>query len=58
MTAGETSITDEFTVARPAGDRVGTGEVTFVLVDGEFEPTPHPDAFIDCIRERGDASTS
>ena len=58
VTAGETSLTDEFAVARPAGDRAATGEVSFVLVDGNFEPTPLPDAFRDCIRERGDASPS
>jgi acyl-CoA thioester hydrolase len=58
VAAGETSITDEFAISRPTGDRVATGEVTFVLVDGGFEPTPLPDAFHDCIRERGDSPTS
>lgn len=56
VTAGRTSLTDEFAVLRPDGDRVATGEVTFVLVDEGFEPTPLPDAFVDCVRERGDAT--
>lgn len=56
VTAGRTSLTDEFAVVRPDGDRVATGEVTFVLVDGSFEPTPLPDAFVDCVRERGDGT--
>ncbi|MEF8790950.1 MAG: thioesterase family protein [Haloarculaceae archaeon] len=56
VTAGETSLADEFEIARPNGDRVAGGEVAFVLVDGDFEPTPLPDAFLECIHERGDAS--
>jgi acyl-CoA thioester hydrolase len=58
VTAGETSLTDEFAVIRPDGDRVATGEVTFVLVDADFEPVPLPDAFRDRIREQGDAPSS
>lgn len=41
-TAGESSFTPEFEIRR--GDMVAaTGSATFVLVDGEFEPTPLPD---------------
>jgi len=53
---GETSITLGFDVER-AGDgrRVAEGEVTFVLVDERFEPTPVPEPVRECVRSRGDA---
>ena len=53
---GEASLTVEFTVERGEdGVRAGKGSVTFVLVDENFESTPLPDAFRECIAERGDA---
>lgn len=43
-TVGGSSFTAEFEIRR--GDAVAaSGSATFVLVDGEFEPTPLPDWF-------------
>ena len=62
VTAGETSLTVDFAVRREAGaddaggERAASGEVSFVLVDGAFEPTPLPDRVHECVRERGDAT--
>jgi len=53
---GETSLTVAFAVARAdAGEPAASGSVTFVLVDGEFAPSPLPASIRECIRERGDA---
>ncbi|WP_159903851.1 acyl-CoA thioesterase [Salinirussus salinus] len=54
VTAGETSLTVDFTVRRENGERAASGEVSFVLVDETFEPTPLPDRVHECVRERGD----
>jgi len=58
VTAGETSLTVEFTVRDEDGQRAASGEVRFVLVDGQFEPTPLPDRVRECVRERGDGTTA
>jgi acyl-CoA thioester hydrolase len=64
VAAGETSLTVDFTVRRgtgaegTGGERAASGEVSFVLVDGTFEPTPLPDRVHDCVRERGDGAGS
>lgn len=56
VTGGQTSLTAAFTVTRVENDeRAASGEVSFVLVDEAFEPTPLPDVVHDCIRERGDS---
>ena len=61
VTAGETSLTVDFAVRREnsehgkGGERAASGEVSFVLVDEAFEPTPLPDRVHECVRERGDA---
>ena len=56
VTAGETSLTVDFSVDRLADDeRAASGEVTFVLVDADFRPTPLPEAVHACVAERGDA---
>lgn len=55
-TLGETSIAVEFGVERSSdGRQAAEGEVTFVLVDERFEPTPVPESVRDCVHERGDA---
>jgi len=56
VTAGETSLTVEFAVSDETGERAASGEVSFVLVDGDFEPTPLPDRVHECVRQRGDAA--
>lgn len=59
VTAGETSLTVEFSVERLSdGERAAGGEVTFVLVDDAFQPAPLPGAVHDCVAERGDADRS
>jgi acyl-CoA thioester hydrolase len=61
VTAGETSLTVDFTVRRENGEngeRAASGEVSFVLVDETFEPTPLPDRVHDCVRERGDVEAT
>ena len=56
VAGGETSLTAEFSVTRTDdGRRAASGEVTFVLVDGDFRPAPLPDSVHACIDERGDA---
>ena len=56
VTGGETSLTAEFSVTRTAdGERAASGEVTFVLVDGDFRPATLPDSVRARIAERGDA---
>ena len=53
---GETSLTLGFDVGRLGDGRpVAEGEVTFVLVDERFEPTPVPEPMRECVRSRGDA---
>ena len=53
---GTSSLSVSFEITRPSNDeRVADGEVSFVFVDDAFEATPLPDAFLDCVRERGDA---
>ncbi len=58
VTAGETSLTVDFAVSDGTGRRAASGEVSFVLVDGGFEPTPLPDRVHECVRERGDGAAS
>jgi len=54
---GESSLTVGYDVERADdGRHVAAGEVTFVLVDGDFESTPFPGAVRDCVRSRGDAN--
>lgn len=50
---GETSLHVSFTID---GDdaRVATGEVAFVFVDRDFEPSPLPDAVHAVVERRGD----
>ena len=56
VTAGETSLTVEFGVRDENGQQAASGEVSFVLVDERFEPTPLPDRVHECVRERGDGA--
>ena len=57
--AGDTSLEVAFEVVRLAdGDLVADVEVTFVLVDAEFEPATLPEEIHDCIRDRGDAAAA
>jgi acyl-CoA thioester hydrolase len=58
VAAGETSLTVDFAVRDGTGRRAASGEVSFVLVDGTFEPTPLPDRVHECVRERGDGAGS
>ena len=52
---GEASVTVAFAVERRSnGERTASGEVTFVLVDDQWEATPLPDAFRACVGQRGD----
>lgn len=55
--AGEASLGVAFEVVRLTdGELTGDIEVTFVLVDDEFEPAALPEEIHDCIRDRGDAA--
>jgi acyl-CoA thioester hydrolase len=58
VTAGETSLTVDFAVRDENGERAASGEVSFVLVDEAFDPTPLPDRVHECVRQRGDGATS
>jgi YbgC/YbaW family acyl-CoA thioester hydrolase len=58
VTAGETSLTVEFRVQDADGQQAASGEVSFVLVDEQFEPTPLPDRVRECVRGRGDGASS
>lgn len=52
---GESSLSVEVEVRRLAdGERAGTVEVTFVLVDEAFEATALPRSVRDCVTARGD----
>lgn len=51
---GDSSFSVSFSVTRD-GDLAADGEVSFVFVDDEFEPTSLPVEMHDCIRTRGDA---
>lgn len=59
VTAGNTSLAAEFVITR-AGDeeRLAAGEVTFVLVNQDFDPVPLPEAVHECIRDRSDVDAS
>jgi len=51
--AGEASLTLSYEVVRAEdGRRAATCEVTFVLVDGAFEPAPLPEAVHATVAER------
>ncbi|MFW5919116.1 MAG: acyl-CoA thioesterase [archaeon] len=50
---GTTSITVSFSVIHD-DELAADGEVSFVFVDDEFDPTPLPDEMRDCIEARGD----
>lgn len=53
--AGETSLGVAFEIVRLTdGELAADIEVTFVLVDEEFEPAALPQAIHECIRDRGD----
>lgn len=58
ITTGETSLSVDFEVCDASGTVAATGEVTFVLVDSAFAPTPLPDSVRECIRARGDEASS
>jgi acyl-CoA thioester hydrolase len=58
VTAGETSLTVEFRVQDADGQQAASGEVSFVLVDEQFEPTPLPDRVHESVRERGDGAST
>jgi len=58
VTAGETSLSVDFIVRDGDDQRAATGEVTFVLVDADFEPAPLPDRVHECVRERGDVDAT
>lgn len=50
---GESSLTVEFAVERADdGTHTADGTVTFVLVDGEFEPVELPESVRVCVRDR------
>jgi acyl-CoA thioesterase FadM len=51
---GDSSLSVSFSVTRD-GDLAADGEVSFVFVDDEFEPTSLPVEMHECIRTRGDA---
>ena len=54
---GDASVTVAFEVVRLADGKLAANvEVTFVLVDEEFEPAAFPEEIHDCIRDRGDAA--
>lgn len=56
VTPGETSLRVEFEVGRAAAETAAAGEVTFVLVDETFTPTPLPESVRECVRAQGDGS--
>lgn len=59
LTAGNTSLMVEFVITENGDEeRIAAGEVTFVLVDRDFEPTSLPVAVHECIHARSDTSTS
>lgn len=54
---GVASLDVAFAVIRlDDGDLVADVEVTFVLVDEEFEPASLPEEIRDCVRNRGDTA--
>lgn len=56
-TAGDASLTVEFVIRRDGReDVVADGEVTFVLVDRDFDPASLPPAVHECIRAREESS--
>lgn len=55
--SGDTSLTVSFTVTRTDDEATAaTGNVTFVLVDRDFNPVSLPEKIRQCVRDRGDTA--